>query len=334
MVMADKEFNLQEYISMGFYCLVGTGVIVHWIHVWLGKPDYRVRQLEARLRSLEEGDRIRDKFALASLGGYPQSVSSSRRGSTTACNTVNGNNSIFAGCNESLFQATPSKRLRADSYFTAQPLENVSPHDCSPPPFVFPKPPPASRPSQPASPVSPTAGPPGQALSFPETPHKNGGNGSTAHVLQGSFPLSKSTNDVLDARMSAVRRRSDASANILTSTTNNNNNPQQQQNLVLDTAAATQLSPGGGGLRPPLSPPSRPLSRNNTNNSRATSRSRSHSSFRSHSHQRHHGGHQPHRYGFHYPHLPHLPHLPPVNSGAENRVGHIAGMVGPGPLSD
>lgn len=130
--------------------------------------------------------------------------------------------------------------------------------------------------------------------------------------------------------MSSVRRRSDASVNILTSTTNNNNNPQQQQNLVLDTAAATQLSPGVG-LRSPLSPPSRPLSSNNTNNSRATSRSRSHSSFRSHSHQRHHGGHQPHRYGFHYPHLP---HLPPVNSGAENRVGHIAGMVGPGPLSD
>ncbi|KAK7617920.1 hypothetical protein IWX50DRAFT_311529 [Phyllosticta citricarpa] len=187
---ADKDYNLQEVISMGFYCLVGTGVIVHWIHVWLGKPDHRVRELEARLRSLEEGDRIRDKFALASMGGYPQSVTSSRRGSTTACNTVaGGNNSIFA---ESLFQATPSKRLRADSYFTTAqhgcpPSENVSPHDTTtPPPLAFPKPPPpppskASQPPSPLcrSPVSPTvtAGgpPPGQAFSCPDPAYNNSG---------------------------------------------------------------------------------------------------------------------------------------------------------------
>ncbi|KAK7531829.1 hypothetical protein IWX49DRAFT_274975 [Phyllosticta citricarpa] len=326
---ADKDYNLQEVISMGFYCLVGTGVIVHWIHVWLGKPDHRVRELEARLRSLEEGDRIRDKFALASMGGYPQSVTSSRRGSTTACNTVaGGNNSIFA---ESLFQATPSKRLRADSYFTTAqhgcpPSENVSPHDTTtPPPLAFPKPPPpppskASQPPSPLcrSPVSPTvtAGgpPPGQAFSCPDPAYNNSGGNvlAAALALNPPVPLSKSTNDMASTRGRQVNNH------------DNNNAAAAGTATATTTTTTTTTSPG------PRPPPSTSAA---AGGSRNQSRSRSRSSFRSpHSHQHHHNHHHhPHRYGFHYPHLP---HLPPVNSGADNRVGHMAGMVGPGPLSD
>ncbi|KAK7519234.1 hypothetical protein IWZ03DRAFT_168547 [Phyllosticta citriasiana] len=322
---ADKDYNLQEVISMGFYCLVGTGVIVHWIHVWLGKPDHRVRELEARLRSLEEGDRIRDKFALASMGGYPQSVTSSRRGSTTACNTIaGGNNSIFA---ESLFQATPSKRLRADSYFTTTqhgcpPSENVSPHDTTtPPPLAFPKPPPPSKASQPPSPlcrspVSPTvtAGgpPPGQAFSCPDPTCNNSSANvaAAALALNAPVPLNKSTNDMASTRGRQVNN-------------NNNNNAAAAGTATATTTTTTTTSPG------PRPPPSTSAA----GGSRNQSRSRSRSSFRSpHSHQHHHNHHHhPHRYGFHYPHLP---HLPPVNSGTDNRVGHMAGMVGPGPLSD
>ncbi|KAF2144166.1 uncharacterized protein K452DRAFT_285406 [Aplosporella prunicola CBS 121167] len=60
MALADKEFNLQEYISMAFYCLVGMGVIMHWVHVWVGRPDCRMVELEARLRTLEEGEKLRE----------------------------------------------------------------------------------------------------------------------------------------------------------------------------------------------------------------------------------------------------------------------------------
>ncbi|KAK7544758.1 uncharacterized protein J3D65DRAFT_663986 [Phyllosticta citribraziliensis] len=302
MKLADKDLGLQELVSIVFYCLVGTGVIVHWIHVWLGKPDYRVRELEARLRSLEEGDRIRDKFALASMGGFSQSVSSSRRGSTTACNTVaGGNNSIFA---ESVFQTPPLKRLRADSYFSQHgPLsENVSPRDTTPPPLAFPKPPPPSKVSQPPSPlcrspVSPTTagGVPGQALSSPETPYNSGSTVVAAPALNPPAPLSTSSNDITSPR----------------GRHNNSNN----NNAVSDVFDAASSATTSLGARPPSTTAPGTGSRN-------TSRSRSRSSFRSH---------HPHRYGFHYPHLP---HLPPVNSGADNRVGHMAGMVGPGPLSD
>lgn len=40
---------------MAFYCIVGSGIIFHWIHVWLGKPDSRIKALESRMRRIEEG---------------------------------------------------------------------------------------------------------------------------------------------------------------------------------------------------------------------------------------------------------------------------------------
>ncbi|KAK8173576.1 hypothetical protein IWX90DRAFT_484516 [Phyllosticta citrichinensis] len=231
------------------------------------------------------------------MGGFSQSVSSSRRGSTTACNTVaGGNNSVFA---ESVFQTPPLKRLRADSYFSQHgPLsENVSPRDTTPPPLAFPKPPP-SKASQPPPPLcrSPVSRAPGQALSSPETSYNSGGNVAAALALNPPAPLNISTNDIAPPR----GRHSNY---------NNNNNAVSD---VFDGASSATTS-----LR--ACPPSTTAP---GAGSRNTSRSRSRSSFRSH---------HPHHYGFHYPHLP---HLPPVNSGADNRVGHMAGMVGPGPLSD
>lgn len=139
-----QDYNLQEYMSMVFYCIVGSGVIFHWIHVWLGKPDSRIKALESRMRRLEEGIDSREHKALAGIG-YPAMEPQGRRDSGCYASSqmpphVSNAGSLFSNINDgpnSLFHAPPpSQRQRVDSYFNAPCYDSVAPHEITIPPSV------------------------------------------------------------------------------------------------------------------------------------------------------------------------------------------------------
>ncbi|KAF2084107.1 hypothetical protein K490DRAFT_69134 [Saccharata proteae CBS 121410] len=54
MAFLDKNYTDLEYITMVFYILLSVGVVAHWIHVWVGKPDNQVGHLNFRLKALED----------------------------------------------------------------------------------------------------------------------------------------------------------------------------------------------------------------------------------------------------------------------------------------
>lgn len=157
-------------MSMVFYCIVGSGVIFHWIHVWLGKPDSRIKALESRMRRLEEGidsrevKHLRQLYnvvccallqygiahsapqhkALAGIG-YPAMEPQGRRDSGCYASSqmpphVSNAGSLFSNINDgpnSLFHAPPpSQRQRVDSYFNAPCYDSVAPHEITIPPSV------------------------------------------------------------------------------------------------------------------------------------------------------------------------------------------------------
>ncbi|KAH7061142.1 hypothetical protein B0J12DRAFT_283320 [Macrophomina phaseolina] len=164
-----QDYNLQEYMSMVFYCIVGSGVIFHWIHVWMGKPDSRIKALESRMRRLEEGIDSREvkhlrqlynavRCALMQYGfahsapqqkalagtAYPAMEPSGRRDSGCYASSqmpphFSNAGSLFTNINDgpnSLFHAPPpSQRQRVDSYFNAPCYnDSVAPHEITVPP--------------------------------------------------------------------------------------------------------------------------------------------------------------------------------------------------------
>lgn len=154
-----QDYNLQEYMSMVFYCIVGMGVIFHWVHVWVGRPDSRMKAIERRMRWLEEGEyRYREvhyttSCALLQYGiahfapqpkplpgmSYPPTDPSGRRDSGCYASAsmppqAAGPGSIFSNINDgpsSLFHAPPmSQRHCSDSYFnTPCCSESIAPHE-------------------------------------------------------------------------------------------------------------------------------------------------------------------------------------------------------------